>query len=185
MSLSAAPECSIRPQNAVLNLRCIVRRLTGGAGLLLLCGIFLGSVPAASAAPGEVTVNATVDRKPVGAAEELVLDPTKSIRVEVTVHNGTDTDRKVKTIRLSGSALALTFFAYDTTVPFDVPAKESVTRAFQLDLADLGGQATGLLPTEIEVLDENRDVLGSVEATVRSSVRCGRSTRCSGSACCC
>lgn len=142
-----------------------MRRLTGGAGLLLLCGIFLGSVPVASAAPGEVTVNATVDRQPVGGSEQLVLDPTRSIRVEVTVHNGTDADRKVKTVRLSGTALALTFFAYDTTVPFDVPAKESVTRAFQLDLADLGGQATGLLPTEIEVLDENRAVLGSVETT--------------------
>jgi len=142
-----------------------VRRLTGGAGSLLLCGILLGSAQAASAAPGEITLNATVDRKAVGGTEDLVLDPAKSIRVEVTVHNGTDTDRHVKTVRLSGSALGLTFFAYDTTLPFDVPKKESVTRAFQLDLADLGGQATGLLPTEIEVLDDNRDVLGSVETT--------------------
>lgn len=142
-----------------------MRRLTGGAGSLLLCGILLGSAQAASAAPGEITLNATVDRKAVGGTEDLVLDPAKSIRVEVTVHNGTDTDRHVKTVRLSGSALGLTFFAYDTTLPFDVPKKESVTRAFQLDLADLGGQATGLLPTEIEVLDDNRDVLGSVETT--------------------
>jgi hypothetical protein len=141
-----------------------VRRLTGGAGLLLLCGIFLGSAQAI-AAPGEVTMNATVDRKPVGGAEELVLDPAGSTRFEVTVHNATDTPRHVKTVRLSGTALALTFFAYDTTLPFDVPAKESVTRAFVLDLADLGGQATGLLPTEIEVLDASRDRIASVGAT--------------------
>jgi len=165
VSLSAAPECSIRPQNAVLNLRCNVRRLTSAAGSLLLVGMLLGSAQGAFAAAGDVTVNATVDRKAVGGTTDLLLDPDRSIRVEVTVHNGTNAPRHVKTVRLSGTALALTFFAYDTTVPFDVPAKESVTRAFQLDLADLGGQATGLLPTEIEVLDDNRDVLGSVATT--------------------
>jgi hypothetical protein len=142
-----------------------VRRLTGGAGLLLLCGILLGSAQAVAAAPGEVSMNATVDRKPVGGAEQLVLDPAGSTRVEVTVHNGTDTPRHVKTVRLSGTALGLTFFAYDTTLPFDVPAKESVTRAFVLDLADLGGQATGLLPTEIEVLDASRGTIASVGTT--------------------
>ncbi|PRY29686.1 hypothetical protein [Umezawaea tangerina] len=149
-----------------------MRRLSGGAGSLLLCGILLGSVLPASAAAGEVTLDATVDRKPVGGTERLVLDPAKSIRVEVTVHNETDTVRHVKTVRLSGTALALTFFAYDTTLPFDVPAQETATRAFVLDLADLGGQATGLLPTELEVLDSSRDVVASVEATgdVRGSM---------------
>ncbi|WNV84241.1 hypothetical protein [Umezawaea sp. Da 62-37] len=149
-----------------------MRRLSGVAGSLLLCGIFLGSVQTASAADGGITLDATVDRKPVGGTERLVLDSAKSVRVEVTVHNGTDAVRHVKTVRLSGTALALTFFAYDTTLPFDVPARETATRAFVLDLADLGGQATGLLPTEIEVLDNARDVVASVEATgdVRGSM---------------
>ncbi|GAA1297970.1 hypothetical protein [Saccharothrix xinjiangensis] len=129
--------------------------------LLLLCGTSLGVAPAV--AQGEsVTVNATVDGTPVGE-EPLVLDPTTSPRIEVTVHNGTDVVRHVKSIRLSGGALALTFFSYDTTLPFEVPGRQSVTRAFVLDVSQVGGQATGFVPTSLEVLDANRDVIGSAE----------------------
>ncbi|WP_433262533.1 hypothetical protein ACQPZF_29750 [Actinosynnema sp. CS-041913] len=122
-------------------------------------------------APDTVTLSATVDGRPVGS-HELVLDPSGSSRVSVTVHNTTDTVRHVKTVRLSGTALALTFFSYDTTVPFDVPAQESVTKAFVLDLGQLGAQATGLLPTEIEVLDAQREVIAAIGTTgdVRGSL---------------
>jgi hypothetical protein len=139
-------------------------------GLLLLCGIFLGVGPAA-AAGDEVTIDVTVDGTPVGD-DELLLDPTGSSRFSVTVHNGTDTVRHVKTIRLSGTALALTFFSYDTTLPFDVPARQSVTRGFVLDLGQLGEQATGLLPTELEVLAADREVIASIGTTgdVRGSM---------------
>ncbi|ONI90260.1 hypothetical protein ALI22I_13155 [Saccharothrix sp. ALI-22-I] len=144
-------------------------------GLLLLCGIFLGVAPAhlptAHAAGDTVSIDATVDGTPV-REDELLLDPSSSSSISVTVHNGTDTVRHVKTIRLSGTALALTFFSYDTTVPFDVPAKQSVTRGFVLDLGQLGTQATGLLPTELEVLDTNRDSIASIGTTgdVRGSM---------------
>lgn len=139
-------------------------------GLLLLCGIFLGVAPA-QATGDAVTIDATVDGTPLGE-DELLLDPSRSATISVTVHNGTDTVRHVKAIRLSGTALALTFFSYDTVVPFDVPAKQSVTRGFVLDLGQLGGQATGLLPTEVEVLDTNRDVIASIGVTgdVRGSL---------------
>ncbi len=146
----------------------------GRVGLLLFLGIFLGAgTPTAHAVtPDAVTVSAIVDGKKVGPDDELVLDPGTSTRIEVTVHNGTDTVRHIKTVRLTGTALALTFFSYDTTVPFDVPAKQSVTRAFVLDLGQLGTQATGLLPTDIEVLDVNREVLATVGTTgdVRGSL---------------
>ncbi|MFD7660400.1 hypothetical protein ACFV4N_41040 [Actinosynnema sp. NPDC059797] len=138
---------------------------------LLLCGTSLGVAPAA--AQGEaIAVNATVDGTPVGE-ETLVLDPTTSPRIEVTVHNGTDVVRHVKSIRLSGEALALTFFSYDTTLPFEVPGRQSVTRAFVLDVSQVGGQATGFVPTSLEVLDANRDVIGSAETVgdVRGSTR--------------
>ncbi|WP_380641984.1 hypothetical protein [Saccharothrix lopnurensis] len=112
-----------------------------------------------------------MDGTPVGE-ERLVLDPAASPRIEVTVHNGTDVVRHVKSVRLSGAVLALTFFSYDTTVPFEVPGRQSVTRAFALDVSQLGGQATGLLPTTLEVLDANRDVIGSARAVgdVRGSM---------------
>ncbi|WP_228122340.1 hypothetical protein [Saccharothrix syringae] len=137
---------------------------------LLLCGILSGITPA-HADGGDVTVHATVDGTPVGR-DTLVLDPAAAPRIDVTVHNGGDTVHHVKAIRVSGTALALTFFSYDTTLPFDVPAGQSVTRGFVLDLGQLGGQATGLLPTALEVLDVNRDVIAGVATTadVRGSV---------------
>ena len=127
--------------------------------------------PAASAQGGSVALEATVDGKPVGATT-LVLDPAQTPRISVTVRNNTNTVQRIRTVRLKGTALALTFFAYDTTVPFDVPAKGTITRGFQLDLADLGSQAIGLLPTTVQVISPDRDVVAEVETTgdVRGSL---------------
>lgn len=127
--------------------------------------------PAASAQGGSVVLEATVDGKPVGVGT-LVLDPAEDLKISVTVRNNSDTTVKVKTVKLSGSALALTFFAYDTIVPFEVPAKQSVTRGFQLDVTDLGSQAIGLLPTSVSVLSPERDVVAEVGTTgdVRGSL---------------
>ncbi|WP_285753678.1 hypothetical protein [Lentzea sp. NBRC 105346] len=118
-----------------------------------------------------MALEATVDGKPVGATT-LVLDPAQTPKISVTVRNNTDTVQRIRTVRLKGTALALTFFAYDTTVPFDVPAKSTATRGFQLDLADLGSQAIGLLPTTVQVINPDRDVVAEVEATgdVRGSL---------------
>lgn len=118
----------------------------------------------ASAQGGSVGLEATVDGSPVGATV-LVLDPAKTTKVSVTVRNDTNTTKRVKTVRLSGTALALTFFAYDTTVPFEVPANSTETRTFPLEPTDLGAQAIGLLPVTIEVIDPQREVIAAVEAT--------------------
>lgn len=89
-----------------------------GAGLLLWCGIML--LPSAALAQdGSVILEADVDGRPVGVGN-LVLDPSQTAKVSVTVRNNTTTVQRVKTVRISGTALALTFFSYDTTVPFDV-----------------------------------------------------------------
>ena len=134
-----------------------------GAGLLLLGGIML--LPStASAQDSSVILEADVDGRPVGVGT-LALDPSKTAKVSITVRNNTSTVQRVKTVRISGTALALTFFAYDTTVPFDVPAKSSETRSFPLEPTDLGSQAIGLLPVAVEVVDTQRDTIASVETT--------------------
>jgi hypothetical protein len=93
------------------------------------------------------------------------LNPAETARVSITVRNNTNTVQRVKTVRISGTALALTFFTYDTTVPFDVPPKSSETRSFPLEPTDLGSQAIGLLPVTVEVIDVQRDTIASVETT--------------------
>ncbi|GAA3439837.1 hypothetical protein [Kutzneria kofuensis] len=73
---------------------------------------------------------------------------------------------------MSGTALALTFFAYDTTLPFDIAAHGRATRTFGLDLADLDGQAIGLLPASVELFDVGRNELAAVDTVtdVRGSI---------------
>lgn len=124
-----------------------------------------------AAESGQLTLQARIDGKAVGDGT-LVIDPARTTVVEITASNETSSPLRVRTVRLSGTALALTFFAYDTTVPFDVPPGATVRRSFPLDLADLDRQATGLLPTSVTLLDPQRSVLAEVQATgdVRGSV---------------
>ncbi|AHH96494.1 hypothetical protein GCM10010174_75020 [Kutzneria viridogrisea] len=107
------------------------------------------------------------------AGRTVAINPTQSAELMITVSNGSDVPRKVRSVRLSGTALALTFFAYDTLVPFDVPAHGRVTRTFSLDMADLDGQAIGLLPGTVEVFDAQRTLLASTSTTtdVQGSIR--------------
>jgi hypothetical protein len=125
----------------------------------------------AFAQDGSVQLEADVDGRPVGVGT-LVLDPAKTAKVAITVRNNTNTPQHVKTVRISGTALALTFFSYDTTVPFDVAPKSEQSRSFPLEPSDLGTQALGLLPVTVEVIDQQRETIASVETTgdVRGSL---------------
>jgi hypothetical protein len=120
----------------------------------------IGAAPPAAADPadGSVTVTATLNATPT-ADHTVVIDPSSAIGLAITVANGTDSVIHVHSVRLVGTALALTFFDYDTTIPFDVPAHGNVSRTLALDLSDLDGQAVGLLPASVEVLDAGKTVL--------------------------
>ena len=122
----------------------------------------VGAVPSAAADPagGPVTVGATLNGAPT-AGHTVVIDPAHAVELAVTVGNGTNSVIHVHNVRLVGTALALTFFDYDTTVLFDVPAHGQSSRTLTLDLSDLDGQAVGLLPASVEVLDPGKAVLAS------------------------
>lgn len=138
------------------------------AGVALgLCAIFLVAPPA-SADSGELELVVMIDDRSITNAT-VTVDPAKQIEVGITATNRGATTAKVRSMRVSGVALALTFFAYDTTAPFEVPAHSRVTRTFMLDLADLSGQAIGLLPSTVELLDTQRNSLG--EAATVADVR--------------
>ena len=136
-----------------------------------LMGISLLGAPAAAAQSQPLEVTVTIDGRDV-ADGTITLDPTRPAEVSVTAVNPGGADRQVRLVRVSGVALALTFYAYDTTIPFEVPARGEVTRTFPLDVRDLDGQAIGLLPTSVELLDDDRVVLGGVDsvADVRGSL---------------
>ncbi|GAB3735403.1 hypothetical protein GCM10027598_61540 [Amycolatopsis oliviviridis] len=143
------------------------------AGVALgLCAVLLGSPPAtADSGGGRLDLAVTLDDRPITNAT-VMIDPAKQIELTVTASNSGGTPVKVRSVRVSGVALALTFFAYDTTAPFEVPAHSRVTRTFVLDMADLSGQAIGLLPSTVELLDAQRGTLGeaSTVADIRGSL---------------
>lgn len=132
------------------------------------------TAPTAAAADGsssDLTVTVRINDRDV-SGQTVALTPDEPLELTITAENPGTEARSVRLIRVSGVALALRFFAYDTTLPFQVPARGRVTRTFPLDVRDLDGQAVGLLPTSIELLTEDRTVLGSAEtvADVRGSL---------------
>lgn len=79
----------------------------------------------------------------------------------------------VRAARLEGRTLGLTFFAYETTVQMKVPARGSDERTYELDLIGIRGQATGLFPARLVLLDERRHEVAVRRLTVdvRGSLR--------------
>ncbi|WP_436493330.1 hypothetical protein [Actinokineospora sp. HUAS TT18] len=138
-------------------------RLIAAAVALVTAALLLGASPAmAQDGDDPLRVTVTLDGQDI-AGRTVTLDPGKSAELTVTAANPGRNTQKVRLVRVSGVALALTFFAYDTTLPFEVPAGGRVSRTFPLDVRDLKVQAIGLLPTTVELLDEERTVLGGVE----------------------
>jgi hypothetical protein len=148
-------------------------RLIASAVALAAGTVVLLAAPAGAATSGGLQVNATIDGQDV-AGRTVTVDPAPPAQLVITVtaRNNGDATQKIRSVRLSGKALALTFFAYDTVVPFDVPAHDVVNRTFTIDVADLQGQAIGLLPASVELLDNDRNVVASVDtiADVRGSM---------------
>ncbi|MFC5286780.1 hypothetical protein ACFPM7_06935 [Actinokineospora guangxiensis] len=147
-------------------------RLIVVAVALLGTSLVGASSAAAQSTPREgLEVTVTLDGRNV-ADRTVTLDPGAPAELSVTAVNPGSQAKQVRLVRVSGVALALTFFAYDTTIPFEVPAGGEATRTFPLDVRDLDGQAIGLLPTSIELLDDDRELLGGVDtvADVRGSL---------------
>ncbi len=147
-------------------------RLTGVAVALAAAAFLVGTAPAAAQGSDDpLTLTATLDGQDI-AGHTMVITPRRPVQLSVTVTNNAATPAHVRSIRLSGSALALTFFAYDTTLPFDVGPHTRVVRTFGLDLADLDGQAIGLLPASVQLFDVDRHELVAVDTVtdVRGSI---------------
>lgn len=168
----SATGCSIPDQSRPPNRGFPMGRLIAAMVALATLLVFSAATPAAAGESDEpLRFAVTLNGQNIADAT-IPIEPSTPAELAITVSNGSDTDRKVRSVRLSGTVLALTFFAYDTTVPFDVPAHGRVSRTFRLDLADLDGQAIGLLPSTVELVDAQHVVLASAAtvADVRGSV---------------
>ena len=126
----------------------------------------VSAASAASAASGSVTVKASIDGHAVAGKSSVKLKPSSAAQVGVTITNGTDRSVSIRTVRLEGRVIGLVFYAYDTSVVVDLAPGASVSRTLTIDTSDLGSQAVGLIPSQVQVLDQHRTELASQDLTV-------------------
>ena len=140
--------------------------------LAALAAVAAGLAQPASAASGvemrQVRVNeTTLDHR-------VRLDPGQPAAVTLTVINNTDQVLRVRSVRLRGSVLGVTFYSAGTVLHLQVPARDARTFTVDVDLDDLGNQATGLLPLEVTLVGEDRGALATASGTadLRGSLWC-------------
>ncbi|MDQ6728538.1 MAG: hypothetical protein M3066_20605 [Actinomycetota bacterium] len=153
--------------------RAVVALVGTSVTVMLLPGAATASVPLPVRG---ATLTATVDGAPVGASSEarpIRLSPLRQATLAVEVVNGSSKPLDVRIVRLEGKVVGLTFFAYDTAVGLKVAPGETGTRRFLLDLGGLDGQATGLIPGAVKLLDADRHVVAEEGGVidVRGSLR--------------
>ncbi|MBI2169699.1 MAG: hypothetical protein HYU28_09420 [Actinobacteria bacterium] len=137
------------------------------AGVLLSFALVVWSAPAQ--AERGVSFEASVNEHDVAAADAnrpAPLRPRQPITLEVTITNRTGDDVLVRSVRLSGTIVGLTFLAYEVRADIAVASGATERRAFEIDPADLGAQAVGLVPARLELLDADRGVIAAEEFTV-------------------
>lgn len=136
--------------------------LTAAAAVLcLLAGLV---APPAFAVDEDLAVVATIDGRELRGADAnrpVRLSAAKAARVKVSVTNRGDSEVLVRSVRIDGRVMGLTFFSYETRVDMRVPAGGSDERTYDLDLLDLASQATGLLPARLALLDDQRQLLAA------------------------
>ncbi|KPM52295.1 hypothetical protein ACG83_28230 [Frankia sp. R43] len=114
----------------------------------------LGVFPAAAARAGgdnTARLSVTIDGQPLDG--DVVLDLSAATQLVVGVENLGGSALEIDSVRLRGAVLGLTFFDYDTRVRTTVPARGEATWTVDLDLRDLAGRASGLMPIRVEIRD--------------------------------
>jgi hypothetical protein len=124
----------------------------------------------------EGVFRAAIDDRDVSESTEtrpITLVPAEPSVIAVDVTNSTSSAVLIKTVRIEGKVIGLTFFAYDTSVGMNLDPGASGSRRFALDLGGLDGQATGLIPGSVKLLDGDRRVVAEERAVfdVRGSLR--------------
>jgi hypothetical protein len=135
----------------------------GAAAALLTAAVAVGAPSAAGSAPSS-SFSVEIDGRPLGNVDThnpLVLTASKEAMVRIRVENSDPRPLTVRSVVLSGKVLGLTFFTFTTRVDLDVESGGTSEVEFPLDLADLAGQAVGLIPSRLAVVDDRRQVVGS------------------------
>jgi hypothetical protein len=147
----------------------------------LLCMVTV-AIPAAlqptlvaAAQPAGLTWSATINGRTVAdvdSNEPLVLAGDGSTPIQLNLTNSGSAAIKVRSVRLEGRVMGMTFFRYTTRLDIVLAPGATTERRFDLDLDDLTGQAVGLIPAKFQLLDDRRTVVveDSLPVHVRGSL---------------
>lgn len=137
------------------------------AGGLVALAATLGSAPASAGTSVSFTAGVNGhDVADADANDPAPLRPERPIAIALTITNGTGERIVVRSVRISGTIIGLTFFAYEVRADITVAPNATERRTFEIDPADLGDQAIGLVPARVELLGRERDVLAADEFVV-------------------
>lgn len=158
--------------------------LVAALALVMLAALLVGGMPSARAAAaaqgtdGDTPTlewDATINGRPLGqidANEPLRLEPEEGALLDLTLSNHSAQEVNVRSVRLDGQVMGLTMYNFTTRIDLELAPGSETTRTFELDLIDLSGQATGLIPSRLQLLDDERNVLqeASFPADIRGSM---------------
>jgi hypothetical protein len=148
--------------------RLLTRLLMAATLVGLASGVAVALAPAASAATAPVTAAFTINGR--GAAHSsnsnpIKLDPGHPAQVTITVNNNGTNPITVVAVALSGRALDIPFFDFETETALQVQPGAQQTQQYTLDFAPLNNQGDGLIPASIRILDDHRRVLAAQNFT--------------------
>ncbi|MEU0544161.1 hypothetical protein ABZ319_30265 [Nocardia sp. NPDC005978] len=142
-------------------------RLAPAAAVLLCLAAWFAIAPAVAAGP--VRATATVDGRDIAGAnarDPVRLEPSTVALVVVEVTNESADPVTVRRVDLTGHVLGLNFFSYSTSVELTVAAGATGKLTYRLDPAGLGGQATGLIGSDITVIGADGEPVATVPTVV-------------------
>ena len=127
---------------------------------VLLVAVFVAvqAQPASADPPGldwSISIDGR-DLEAVTRTDPLQLGTSDSARVQLDLNNGGSEELHIRSVRIEGQVIGMTFFSYTTRLDIVVPAGQQTQRRFEIDISDLSRQATGLLPTSAVLIGPDR-----------------------------
>ena len=137
--------------------------------MILVAALLVLHAPPAAADPPGLEWSISIDDRDLASVsrnDPLVLGTSDSARVRLDLDNRGPSELLVRSIRIEGRVIGMAFFSYTTRLDIVLPPGERTERRFDVDLSDLSGQATGLLPTSVIMISPDRDTLAKRDFAV-------------------
>jgi hypothetical protein len=148
-------------------------RVTLALGALIALALLTLPAPAQAAATG-FTWTVSVGGKNISASggDTVKLAPRADIPIVLTIDNTGLSTIKVHSVRVGGTVIGMSLFAVSTDLGLEALPEKATSTPAELNLSDLDGLATGLIPAEISLISADGSAIDTrtFTADVRGSL---------------